>query len=55
MLRDSGVRWRVAGLGVLGGQVGHAPFLSRAGELAGWVAGEVGLFGGRGEGVGTFR
>ncbi|KAG7005883.1 hypothetical protein G7Y79_00017g042650 [Physcia stellaris] len=50
MLRDSGVRWRVAGLGVLGGQVGHAPFLSRAGELAGWVAGEVGLFGGGGGG-----
>lgn len=42
MLRDSGVRWHVAGLGVLGGQVGHAPFLSRPRELAGWVGGEVG-------------
>lgn len=27
---------------MLGGQVGHAPFLSRPGELAGWVGGEVG-------------
>ena len=51
MLRDSGVRWRVAGLGVLGGQVGHAPFLSRPGELAGWVLGEVRGFG-RGGGRG---